>query len=114
MPKKKIDYSNTIIYKIFCRDTNIKEVYIHEKEKLLRLNYLIQKYNLSLTEVAYIGDDINDLECLQSAGVSAMPQSSPILNRFNPDIVTNCKGGNGAFREFADSILSAQNIIPKY
>ena len=28
MPKKKIDYSNTIIYKIFCRDTNIKEVYI--------------------------------------------------------------------------------------
>ncbi len=105
---------NSLIVKQRAKKLNIKEVYIHEKEKLSRLNYLIQKYNLSLTEVAYIGDDINDLECLQSVGVSAMPQSSPILNRFDPDIVTNCIGGNGAFREFVDSILFAQNIIPKY
>ena len=53
------------------------------------MNYLIQKHNLSLNEVAYIGDDINDLECLQSVGVSAMPQSSPILHRFKSDIITN-------------------------
>ena len=108
------EYENIDILKARAKKLNIKEVYIHEKEKLSRLNYLIQKYNLSLTEVAYIGDDINDLECLQSVGVSAMPQSSPILNRFNPDIVTNCIGGNGAFREFVDSILFAQDIIPKY
>mgnify|MGYP006094850447 CR=1 FL=1 len=105
---------NSLIVKQRAKKLNIQEVYIHEKEKLLRLNYLIQKYNLSLNEVAYIGDDINDLECLQSVGVSAMPQSSPILHRFKSDIITNCIGGNGAFREFVDCILSAHNIIPEY
>ena len=97
-----------------AKKLNIHEVYINEKTKLLRIKYLSEKYNIDLDEIAYIGDDINDLEVLQAVGLSCMPSSSPILHRTTPDIITQRKGGEGAFREFADFILCAQDIIPIY
>ena len=47
----------------------------------------------------------NDLEVLKEVGISAMPCSSPILDKFNPDYITKRRGGDGSFREFADLIL---------
>ena len=87
---------------------NIDEVYVNEHEKLKRLTYLSKKYKISMEEVAYIGDDVNDLEVLGAVGLSAMAGNSPILDQFNPDYTTTRHGGNGAFREFADIILNAQ------
>ena len=86
----------------------IDEVYIGEHEKFKRLIYLTKKYEITLNEVAYIGDDVNDLEVLSAVGFSGMSGNSPILNQFSPDYVTTRHGGNGAFREFADIILNAQ------
>ena len=87
---------------------NIDEVYVDEHEKLKRLTYLSKKYEISMDEVAYIGDDINDLEVLKVVGFSALAGNSPIQDQFTPDYVTTRHGGNGAFREFADIILNAQ------
>ena len=86
----------------------IDEVYVDEHEKLKRLTYLTKKYEISMDEVAFIGDDVNDLEVLEVVGLSAMAGNSPILDQFSPDYVTIRHGGNGAFREFADIILHAQ------
>ncbi|MDP7622413.1 MAG: HAD-IIIA family hydrolase [SAR324 cluster bacterium] len=86
----------------------IDEVYVDEHEKLKRLTYLTKKYEISMDEVAFIGDDVNDLEVLDVVGLSAMAGNSPILDQFSPDYVTTRHGGNGAFREFADIILNAQ------
>ena len=86
----------------------IDEVYVDEHEKLKRLTYLTKKYEISMDEVAFIGDDVNDLEVLAAVGLSAMAGNSPILNQFSSDYVTTRHGGNGAFREFADLILDAQ------
>ena len=86
----------------------IDEVYVDEHEKLKRLTYLTKKYNMTMDEVAYIGDDVNDLEVLKAVGFSALAGNSPIKNQFTPDYVTTRHGGNGAFREFADIILNAQ------
>ena len=105
---------NSKIVKARAKKLNIQEVYVNEKQKLLRIKYLAEKYNINLDEIAYIGDDINDLEILKAIGLSAMPSSSPILNMITPDIITNKKGGDGAFREFIDYILLAQGIIPTY
>ena len=85
----------------------IDEVYVDEHEKLKRLTYLTKKYDISMDEVAFIGDDVNDLEVLNAVGLSAMAGNSPILDQFSPDYVTTRYGGNGAFREFADIILNA-------
>ena len=89
-----------------AKKLNIKEVYIDEKEKLKRMQYLCKKMNIKMSEVAYIGDNLNDLELLNEVGISGCPINSPIINKINPDIITSKKGGEGAFREFADKILS--------
>ena len=86
----------------------IDEVYVDEHEKLKRLTYLTKKYDITMDEVAYIGDDVNDLEVLRAVGFSALAGNSPIQDQFTPDYVTTRHGGNGAFREFADIILNAQ------
>ena len=66
---------------------------------------LCNRLNISLSNVAYIGDDVNDLDLLKKVGISAMPINSPILNLFNPDYITKKRGGDGAFREFVDLII---------
>lgn len=84
----------------------IKHCYQGEKCKLSRLKEHCKKTGILLENIAYIGDDINDLEVLKSVGFSAIPPDSPILHKFTPDFVTTRQGGNGAFREFVDLILS--------
>jgi YrbI family 3-deoxy-D-manno-octulosonate 8-phosphate phosphatase len=61
-----------------------------------------------LKEVAYIGDDVNDLEALRAVGFSAAPADAlpPILKAVQ--YVCRKKGGEGAVREIADLILAAQ------
>ena len=99
---------NSRIVKERAKKLNIKYVYINEKEKLLRIQYLCNRLGISLDEVAYIGDDLNDLDVLTRVGVSAMPINSPILDKYNPTYITKRAGGNGAFREFVDLILKHQ------
>ena len=96
---------NSEIVKRRAKKLDINFVYINENEKLLRMKSICNKLNISLENVAYIGDDINDVDLLKKVGISAMPINSPILNMFNPDYITKKKGGDGAFREFVDLIL---------
>ena len=99
---------NTDIVLARAEKLNIDEVYVEEHEKLKRLIYLSKKYEISMDEVAYIGDDINDLEALKAAGLSALSANSPIQDQFTPNYITKRNGGQGAFREFSDLILNAQ------
>jgi len=99
---------NTDIVRARAEKLNIDEVYVDEHEKLKRLIYLSKKYELSMNEVAYIGDDVNDLEALKAVGLSALSGNSPIQDKFTPNYITKRNGGQGAFREFSDLILNAQ------
>ena len=105
------EYENIDILKSRAKKLKIEEVYYNEQDKLSRIKYLSQKYNISLDNIAYIGDDLNDLEVLKIVGLSAMPPQSPIIDIFTPDIITENKGGEGAFRNLADIILKAHNIL---
>ena len=96
---------NSTIVKQRAKKLGIKYVYINEKKKLLRLKYICNNLNISMKNVAYIGDDLNDMDVLKKVGISAMPINSPILKLFKPDYITKVKGGDGAFREFADLII---------
>ena len=83
----------------------IIEVYIDEKNKLERLKKICSDKAIQLNEVAYIGDDINDIEVLENVGLSALTNNSPIKQQIKVDYITEKKGGDGAFREFAELIL---------
>ena len=104
------EYENIDILNARAKKLNIQEVYTNEKNKLLRIEYLMKKHNLKKENIAYIGDDINDLDALKCAGLSAAPPNTPILNYFKPDFITTRKSGQGAFRDLSDLILKAQNI----
>ncbi|NIR52864.1 HAD-IIIA family hydrolase [candidate division KSB1 bacterium] len=75
------------------------------KKKLRIFNNLLEEIALSPEEVAYIGDDINDIEVLQRVGVSATVPDNWLPEKFSCDYVTKCAGGHGAVRDFAEWLL---------
>ena len=99
---------DTEIVAIRAKKLGIGRIFQGENEKLKRLKEVCAELDITLDEVAYIGDDVNDLDVLRAVGFSAMPPNSPILDQFSPDYLTNRSGGNGAFRDFVDFILSQQ------
>lgn len=74
-------------------------------DKLKVVKDLLEQLNLTLKEVAYIGDDIGDVELLKVVGISAAPANAPIYIRDIVDMRLIKKGGEGAFREFVESII---------
>jgi len=72
------------------------------------LTTLAKKYGLSLDQVAYIGDDVNDLEALRAVGFAAAPADAMTYVLKAVHYVCKKKGGEGAVREIADLILAAR------
>ena len=108
------EYEHLDILYTRAKKLKIQEIYTNEHDKLSRLQYIAAKYNLLSENIAYIGDDLNDLEALKFAGLSATPAGAPILNYYQPDFITLRKGGDGAFRDLTDLIFKANNIHPAY
>ena len=76
------------------------------KDKGVALRALAERYGLSLDEVCFIGDDVNDLSALAIAGLSACPADARDLIRGKCQVVTKLGGGNGAVREVVDMLLA--------
>ena len=95
--------SNIVLQR--AKKLKIKNVTIGEKNKLERIKKICSDKKIDLSEVAYIGDDINDIEILKAVGFSALTSNSPIKEKIRVDYITTRKGGDGAFREFVDFIL---------
>ena len=75
-------------------------------DKLSVANELCEKLQISLRETAYIGDDFNDVGLLKCVGVSASPPNAAPYIRRMTDFVTARAGGDGAFRDFVETILA--------
>ena len=101
-----ITSENTKIVYQRAKKLGIKYLFQGENQKLNCLQNLCNDLKITLNEVAYIGDDLNDLDVLKSVGLSAIPPNSPLLNKFKPNYTTSRSGGEGAFRDFVDFILS--------
>ena len=77
------------------------------REKLEVLEKICIEKNMSLSEVAYIGDDINDYQALSSVGFPACPNNA-ITKIKNIEGITHLSksGGDGAVREFVELLLN--------
>ena len=75
------------------------------QKKELHLETICRKFRVLPKEIAYIGDDINDIEISKLVGLSASPLDGVARFKKNVDYVCKNKGGNGAFREFTDLII---------
>lgn len=80
------------------------------KEKLPVLDDWRQRNNLSWQELAYIGDDINDLECLAASGLPVAPSNARPEVKDICKIVLQSAGGNGALRELCDHLIERKLV----
>lgn len=82
-------------------------------DKALTFEKLVKHYKLKSKEVAFIGDDINDLVVFRLAGLSACPADTFDYVKEKVDVVTFAKGGRGVLREVADLVLAARGEFEK-
>ena len=99
------------IVKRRCEELNIKNCYQGIKNKKEKLLELIEEWKLSLNqngiceELAYIGDDIVDLPCIEICGFSACPYDAVKKVRDKVDYVSIYKAGDGAVRDIIERYL---------
>lgn len=85
---------------------NIEETHQGIRNKLEILKDIVNKYNLTLEEFIYIGDDVNDFDSLNFAKYAVTVPDAVEKIKSIPHIkITNKKGGDGAFREIVDSLI---------
>ena len=87
---------------------NIKELNVGIKDKLQILNRIAQNRSLKLDEIAYIGDDVNDMEIISRVGLAASPADAMEVVKEQVHYICLQVGGGGCFREVAELIINCK------
>jgi 3-deoxy-D-manno-octulosonate 8-phosphate phosphatase (KDO 8-P phosphatase) len=88
------------------------ELHLAVRDKVSTLLEIMDRRSFTPEQVAYIGDDTNDLEIMARVGLSACPADALPMVREVADYVCRRNGGHGAFREFAELIIAARQQQP--
>lgn len=92
-----------------CKELSINELHQGIRNKFEKLQEICRTYNVTLKEVAYIGDDILDMQCMRpikaAGGLIGCPADAVKSIHDLADFVSTKAGGNGAVREFIDRML---------
>ena len=73
--------------------------------KLNVLSEFLANHNCGFENIAYIGDDLNDLECMKKSCIAGCPENARKEIKAISSIVLRTRGGDGAFRDFIEEIL---------
>ena len=68
----------------------------------------LAKIGVDASQAAYMGNDVNDVECLRHCGLAVVPSDSHATAIAVADLVLTKPGGRGAIREFADALIAAR------
>jgi YrbI family 3-deoxy-D-manno-octulosonate 8-phosphate phosphatase len=118
---------------LFCKDLGIpvgiitgkKTQIVERRANKLKVDFLFQGVNdkvevadklrkqmaIKWDEIAYIGDDINDIKLLEKVGWSATTDNAPIYVKKTVNFVVNVRGGDGAFRSFIEAIITQAGMF---
>ena len=91
-------------------DLGITEAVLEQVDKRAVLSGIIERCGVSAEEVAFIGDDIPDMEVFGLCGVSVTVGDAPDYVKAKADLVLESFGGQGAFRELIDLIIDLHRI----
>lgn len=94
------------ITELRCKELGIKYLFQGVADKLSILNEIMMKLGISNENVAYIGDDMNDLECMRMCGYTACPFDAVDDIKKAVNYVCKAKGGCGAVREFIETFIN--------
>ncbi len=101
-----ISKENSKIVKKWARDVNMAKVYSGAIHKETLIEQITREFSVKPSEIAYIGDDVNDVKIAKKIGLSATPYDGVKMMKQNVHYTCKLSGGMGAFREFIDLILS--------
>ena len=93
------------LVEIRAKELKIKYLYQGISEKTVILEEIMKKDSLSKEEIAYMGDDLNDLLIMKQVGLSGTPKDAVDEVIQVADFVSKKNGGSGAVREFIEYIL---------
>lgn len=96
--------SNNIVSRR-CEKLKVAHVFQGIGNKLETMTQFLASHSISFDDVAFIGDDINDVELMRNVAIKGTPSNGIDYIKSMCDIVTTRKGGEGAFREFVERIL---------
>lgn len=105
IPVGIITGENTEIVRRRADKLKIDYLYLGAQDKVSIAEDLCNKMKITLGDVAYIGDDLNDLKLLKLVGWAGAPSSAPSYIKKVTNIALNKKGGDGVFREFVEVII---------
>jgi 3-deoxy-D-manno-octulosonate 8-phosphate phosphatase (KDO 8-P phosphatase) len=91
----------------------ITDIHKNCKDKATVLRVFTESHNLTLQQICFIGDDVNDLPALNIVGLSVCPADARPAVREKCKVVTKLPGGNGAVREIVDMLLGSAHAAPK-
>ena len=92
-----------------AKKLGITEVFQGAKEKVSVLTDLSEKFHIPFEQMAYMGDDVNDVGALQAVGYAAAPADCVDQVRQVVHYICQKNGGEGAVREVIDMILAARH-----
>lgn len=90
---------------------HIDYLFQNSKDKLAITQTLCKELHITLKDVAYIGDDIGDMNLLKQVGYAGVPASAPDYVRALGNVPLTKKGGEGVFREFVEKIIGKEKIM---
>jgi 3-deoxy-D-manno-octulosonate 8-phosphate phosphatase (KDO 8-P phosphatase) len=89
----------------FAEKMRITDVEKNCKDKARALRSFAEQHGLALSEICFMGDDVNDLAAMEIAGLAAAPASAVPAVLQKAAVITQRNGGDGAVRELVDAIL---------
>ena len=114
IPVGIITGEDTEIVRRRAKKLNVDYLYLGAKDKVAITQSLCDELHIGFDEVAFIGDDLNDMRLLKLVGWAGVPASAPEYVKELANVRLNKCGGDGVFREFVESIigeLSLRSII---
>ena len=94
----------------FATKMGIVHVEKNCKDKASALKRFAESAALSLSEICFMGDDVNDLPAMELAGLAAVPANAQPVVRERAGFISASDGGNGAVRELVDAVLRARSL----
>ncbi len=91
-----------------AENLKFKEIHQGSKNKIETLNEILKKYNLTLEQTAYMGDDLPDICILEKVGFAGCPADAVEEVKKSVHFISSKNGGRGAVREFCEIIVKNQ------
>jgi len=89
----------------------VDHLFMGVEDKLRCAGELCDRLNITLKDVAYIGDDLNDVTLLKQVGLSACPANAPDYIKKICQWNLPVRGGDGAFRAFVEKLLADAGLL---